>query len=105
MLGKFTKSLIMAGAAMSAVMSTPSAVAQTGDAPLISRSALFGNPTKAAGRLSPDGKYFSYLAPKDGVMNIWLATADKPNDAKPITSSTDRPIRQYFWAPDGKSVL
>ena len=75
------------------------------DAPLIARQALFGNPTKSAGRLSPDGKYVSYLAPRDGVMNIWVAPAATPNKAKPISASKDRPIRQYFWAPDSKSVL
>ena len=73
--------------------------------PLIARQALFGNPTKSAGRLSPDGKYVSYLAPRDGVMNIWVAPAATPNKAKPISASKDRPIRQYFWAPDSKSVL
>ena len=38
--------------------------------PLIARQALFGNPVKSAGRLSPDGKWVSYLAPRDGVMNV-----------------------------------
>ncbi|MEM7780169.1 MAG: S9 family peptidase [Pseudomonadota bacterium] len=75
------------------------------DAPLISREALFGNPTKAQGRLSPDGAYLSWLAPKDDVLNIYLAPRDDLDAAKAITSSTDRPIRSHFWAPDGKSVL
>ena len=74
-------------------------------APLIARQALFGNPVKSAGRLSPDGKWVSYLAPRDGVMNIWVAPAATPDKAKPISASKDRPIRQYFWAPDSKSVL
>ena len=74
-------------------------------APLITRQALFGNPTKSGGRLSPDGKWVSYLAPRDGVLNIWVAPAATPDKAKPISASKDRPIRQYFWAPDSKSVL
>ena len=74
-------------------------------APLIARQALFGNPTKSGGRLSPDGKWVSYLAPRDGVLNIWVAPAATPDKAKPISASKDRPIRQYFWAPDSKSVL
>ena len=40
------------------------------DVPLIPRDALFGNPVKAAGRISPDGKWLSWIAPRDGVMNI-----------------------------------
>jgi len=73
--------------------------------PLIARDALFGNPTRAAAQISPDGDYLTWLAPKDGVLNVWLAPADSPDQARAITASTDRPIRQYFWAPDGKSVL
>ena len=72
--------------------------------PLIPREALFGNPTKAQGRLSPDGKWLSWLAPKDGVLNIWLAPRDDLGAARAITASSDRPIRQHFWAPDGKSI-
>lgn len=72
--------------------------------PLIPREALFGNPTKTQGRLSPDGKWLSWLAPKDGVLNIWLTPRDNPDAAKAMTNATDRPIRQHFWAPDGKSL-
>ena len=71
---------------------------------LIPRDALFGNPTRAQGQISPDGKWLSWLAPKDGVLNIWVAPADAPDNAKVMTNSTDRPIRQHFWAPDSKSV-
>jgi dipeptidyl aminopeptidase/acylaminoacyl peptidase len=73
-------------------------------APMIPREALFGNPSKAGGQLSPDGQWLSWLAPKDGVLNIWIAPRDNPDAAKAITASTDRPIRQHFWAPDSKSV-
>ncbi len=73
--------------------------------PLIPRDALFGNPTKAQGRISPDGKYLSWLAPKDGVLNIWMAPRDDLDAAKAMTSATDRPIRQHFWSPDSNSLL
>jgi dipeptidyl aminopeptidase/acylaminoacyl peptidase len=73
--------------------------------PLIPREGLFGNPTRAAGQISPDGKWLSWLAPKDGVLNIWVARVDDPQKGKPVTSATDRPIRQYFWSPDGTAVL
>nr|WP_298895437.1 S9 family peptidase [uncultured Altererythrobacter sp.] len=73
--------------------------------PLIPRDDLFGNPTRAAGKLSPDGKWLSWLAPKQGVLNIWLAPVDSPDAAKAMTEATDRPIRQYMWAPDSRSLL
>ncbi len=74
-------------------------------APLIPRAALFGNPTRAAGQISPDGRWLSWLAPRNGVLNIWLAPASDPQAARAITASTDRPIRQYFWAPDASAVM
>ena len=73
--------------------------------PLIPRDDLFGNPTRAAGKISPDGKWLSWLAPKDGVLNIWMAPVANPDDAKAMTNAKDRPIRQYMWAPDSKSLL
>jgi len=72
--------------------------------PLIPRDDLFGNPSRAQGKISPDGKWLSWLAPHDGVMNIWVAPRANPGDAKPVTSSTDRPIREHFWTPDASAV-
>ena len=84
----------------------PSAMTKPAEAtPLIPRESLFGNPTQSAGRLSPDGKYLSWLAPKDGVMNVWLAPADDMQAAKAMTAAVDRPIRSYFWSPDSASLL
>ena len=74
-------------------------------APMIPREALFGNPTKAGGQISPDGKWLSWLAPSNGVLNVWMAPADDLDDAKVMTKASDRPIRQYFWAPDSQSLL
>jgi len=73
--------------------------------PLIPRKVLFGNPTRALAKLSPDGRYLSYLAPLDGVLNIWVAPADAPNDAKPITQERARNIRMYEWAYTSRHVL
>jgi dipeptidyl aminopeptidase/acylaminoacyl peptidase len=73
--------------------------------PVIPRSALFGNPEKTQGRLSPDGKYVSFIAPRDGVLNIWVAERGNLDAAKPITNDQKRGIRQHFWAFDNKHVL
>src|SRR5262249_9774803 len=73
--------------------------------PLIPRSALFGNPVRTQARLSPDGKYLSFLAPRDGFLNVWLAPNGKLGDARPITSDKKRGIREHSWAPDGRHVL
>jgi dipeptidyl aminopeptidase/acylaminoacyl peptidase len=72
---------------------------------LIARTALFGNPVRAQARLSPDGRYMSFLAPKNGVLNVWLAPFGKLDAAKPITDDKKRGIRQHLWADDGKHIL
>lgn len=74
-------------------------------APLIERSKLFGNPSRAGAALSPDGQWLSWLAPREGVLNIWVAPVSDLDRAKPLTDSRDRPIRQQFWAPDSSMVL
>ncbi|HVF37719.1 MAG TPA: S9 family peptidase [Sphingomicrobium sp.] len=97
--------MLVVTAILSASVS-PAALAQPADeVPLIERSKLFGNPVKAAGRISPDGKWLSWTAPRDGVMNIWVAPADNVDAAKPLTNEKVRPVRQYFWSPDSKKIL
>ena len=73
--------------------------------PIIPRDALFGNPTRAQGKISPDAKWLSWLAPHEGVLNIWLAPAHDPDKARVMTKATARPIRQHFWPGDAKSLL
>ena len=71
---------------------------------LIPREDIFGNPEKAQGRVSPDGQWVSWIAPVDGVLNVWVAPSDDPSAAKPITSDTYRGIRNHVWAPNSKYV-
>ncbi len=73
--------------------------------PLIPRATLFGNPVRAGGQISPDGSQFAFIAPRDGVMNLWVAPVGDVSAAKPLTAETKRPIRQYFWAPDSRQLL
>ena len=90
---------------LSTYATTTPAVAAAQAAPLIERSKLFGNPSRAGASLSPDGRWLSWLAPRDGVMNIWVAPVARLDDARPLTASKDRPIRQSFWAPDSSMVM
>jgi len=73
--------------------------------PLIPREVLFGNPDKVTVRLSPDGTWISYLAPVDGVLNVWVGPAADPDLAEPVTNDTDRGIRIYFWAYTNEHIL
>lgn len=72
---------------------------------LIPREVLFGNPERTQARLSPDGTHLSYLAPVDGVLNVWVGSVDDPEAAEPVTNDTGRGIRSYFWAYTNKDIL
>lgn len=72
---------------------------------LLPRTLFFGNPDKSGVQISPDGKHISYLAPVNGVMNVWVAPVEKLEDAKAITKDSKRGIRQYFWAYTSQHLL
>ncbi len=82
-----------------------SAAQRVSETPLIPRDDLFGNPTRSQGRISPDGKWVSWMAPWEGVMNVFMAPAGDPDSPRRMTSAKDRPIPTYFWAPDSNSLL
>lgn len=71
---------------------------------LIPRKILFGNPTKASPQLAPNGKRLAYIAPVDGVLNVWVGSTET-NDFQPVTDDRDRGVRQYLWGRDSKSLL
>jgi dipeptidyl aminopeptidase/acylaminoacyl peptidase len=91
--------------ALLAAFTAPSLLAQAPGVELIPRATFFGNPTKAQGLISPDGRWISWIAPRDGVLNIWVAPASDPSKAKPLTEEKVRPIRQHFWARNSKAIL
>ena len=83
---------------------TPAALAVTG-VDLIARDALFGNPERTNVQISHDGKYLSWTAPVDGVMNVWVAPADDPSKAKAVTDDKARGIRNYSWTYRASTLL
>ncbi|WCR57166.1 S9 family peptidase [Rickettsia asembonensis] len=72
---------------------------------IIPRKVLFGNPDKARVSLTHDGKYILYIAPKDGVLNIWLAPSDDISKAEAITHDKGRGIWSYAKAYNNKNIL
>jgi dipeptidyl aminopeptidase/acylaminoacyl peptidase len=72
---------------------------------LIPRTVLFGNPERANVKISPNGKFLSWVAPRDGVMNVFVAPRAQLDQAKPITADKTRPVTRYFWAYDNKHIL
>ena len=75
------------------------------DLPLIPRKVFFDNPERARARLSPDGEQLAFIAPVDGVLNVWVGPADDFRQAKPITKDTKRGISVFFWAYTNDHIL
>jgi hypothetical protein len=72
---------------------SPVALAQT---QLIPRTVIFGNPERSSPQISPDGTMLAYLAPDQGVLNVWVRTLGKSDD-RVITNDRKRGIRNLFW--------
>jgi dipeptidyl aminopeptidase/acylaminoacyl peptidase len=71
---------------------------------IIPRDVLFGNPEKVATRISPDGSMMAYVAPADGVLNVWVKTIGQEDD-RAVTEDDNRGIRRYFWAKDSEHIM
>jgi dipeptidyl aminopeptidase/acylaminoacyl peptidase len=73
--------------------------------PLIPRRVLFGNPERVGPQISPDGTQISYLAPLNGVMNVWVAPIGDLGTARSVTEDTGRGIRMHTWAYTSRHIL
>jgi dipeptidyl aminopeptidase/acylaminoacyl peptidase len=89
---------LLAGLALCVISCAP------GEPELIPKDVLFGNPEKARARISPDGEKMAYLAPVDGVLNVWVKTIGRDDD-RSVTTDDDRGIFLYFWGQDSNSIL
>lgn len=73
--------------------------------PLIPRKLLFDNANAFGAQISPDGQWITWIAPFDGVLNIWIAPTNAPHSGEPITRTKGRPIDSQRWPPDGRYVM
>jgi dipeptidyl aminopeptidase/acylaminoacyl peptidase len=73
--------------------------------PLISRAALFGEAARHDGQLSPRGDRVAFLAPRDGVTNLWVLSVDAMDEARPVTDDRVRGVRRFMWAQDNATLL
>ena len=65
---------------------------------------FFKTPEKSLFRISPNGKYISYLKPYKDRQNIFIQSLV---DGKEVmaTTFTDYPVRDYFWTYNNQIVL
>ncbi len=64
---------------------------------------FFKNPEKTSYQISPDGAYYSYMAPYEKRMNIFIQKRGQ-DSAFQLTKETDRNIAGYYW-PNNKQIL
>jgi dipeptidyl aminopeptidase/acylaminoacyl peptidase len=77
---------------------------------LIPREILFGNPERVSPHISPDGTRLAWIAPHEGVLNVWVAPAGAGTGvdwaaARVVTDDSDRGIRMFAWAHDARHLL
>jgi dipeptidyl aminopeptidase/acylaminoacyl peptidase len=87
------------------IFSLQKGLSMTSNIALIPRKVLFGNPHKAMVRISPNGKYLTYLAPVDNVLNVWLQPLNSKEPPIPLTQDTGRGIQNYGWTYDNQHLL
>src|SRR6185436_6537781 len=98
--------LTCTGALLAATLLPLADVAQAADQDrIIARKDIFGNPTRTSPAISPDGKSIAYIAPRDGVLNVFVAPSDDIAAAKPVTADKKRGIRQFFWTQNSRQLL
>ncbi len=73
--------------------------------PIIPREIIFGNSEKINVQISENEAYISYLANKNGILNVWLAPIDNIGEAKCISNENNRNITKYFWAHDHNHII
>jgi len=80
------------------------AAVRAGLPPLIPRTVLFHNPEKTNPRISPDGKRLAYLAPDEGVLNVWVRTLGEEDD-RVVSKDRQQGVRTLLWAPNSEQIL
>jgi dipeptidyl aminopeptidase/acylaminoacyl peptidase len=73
---------------------------------LIPRRLLFADPGKSVVHISPDGQRIAFLAPLDGVLNLWVGPTDDIGNARALTRVTDRSLGPALqWLHNNRHVV
>lgn len=96
--------LVLAACGQPSQEAAPSA-ATLDDFELIPREAIFGDPDLTQGRISPDGTRISYIAPVDGVKNVWVAPVDDISAGRPVSHDTLRGTTDHTWTYNDRYLL
>ncbi len=72
--------------------------------PLIPRAIILEESERGNPELSPRGNEIAYIAPYNGVENIWVKTVGR-NDDRVVTRDAKDGIAYCFWQADGEHLL
>jgi dipeptidyl aminopeptidase/acylaminoacyl peptidase len=97
--------ILLACATILHAQTKPAAKKSTSQPVIIDREVLLGNPEIAGGRISPNGKFISFLKPYNGVLNIYVKKTEDPFDKAKQLTKNERPVGEYFWSYDSKYIL
>ncbi len=73
--------------------------------PALARADLFGDAARHGAQLAPRGDRIAYLAPRDGVTNLWVFSVGAMDQALALTDNRGRGVRSYAWAADSATLL
>jgi len=72
---------------------------------IIPLEVLLGAPYRACPSISPDGKLVAYLAPYEGVLNLWIMPTDG-GEPRVLTHENELDIDPYYsWTMNGKILF
>ena len=66
---------------------------------------MFGEPARQDARLSPRGDTIAFIAPRDGVANLFVVSVSAMDQPRPVTDDQAGGIRQFWWASDSQTLL
>ncbi|MFG0327291.1 MAG: S9 family peptidase [Phycisphaerales bacterium JB037] len=95
----------LAALALCAPPAPAAAATRAGPPELIPRETFFGSPTRSRVRLSPDGRSFAFVAPFEGVANLWTAPVDHPEKVTPATREPAPGVITYAWSASGEHLV
>ena len=73
---------------------------------LLRRRLLFADPERSVVRISHDGSRIAFRAPVGGVLNLWVAPIARVDEARPVTTVTDRNLGPWIvWMRDNRHVV
>jgi dipeptidyl aminopeptidase/acylaminoacyl peptidase len=74
--------------------------------PLIPRKLLFAGADRSTVRISPDGRRIAFMAPIDGVLNLWVGEIDNLAKARPLTRVADRDLGPWIvWLHNNRYIV